>query len=78
MKISFILNDETIETDLNPAEVVLDFIRSKRITGTKEGCREGDCGACTVLIGEIYNGKLILGLPIPAFYLLAIFHTNTL
>ncbi len=59
MKISFILNDETIETDLNPAEVVLDFIRSKRITGTKEGCREGDCGACTVLIGEIYNGKLI-------------------
>jgi xanthine dehydrogenase small subunit len=34
-------------------EVVLDFLRNEMgLHGTKEGCREGDCGACTVLVGE--------------------------
>lgn len=54
--IKFILNNDLIETDVNPAAVVLDFIRSRRLTGTKEGCKEGDCGACTVLVGELING----------------------
>jgi xanthine dehydrogenase small subunit len=49
----FILNDETVESSLPPGTVVLDFLRrEQRLTGTKEGCREGDCGACTVLLGE--------------------------
>ena len=52
--IRFILNDESIESYLHPGTVVLDFLRrDRRLTGTKEGCREGDCGACTVLLGEL-------------------------
>lgn len=39
--------------------VILDFIRYHQyLTGTKIGCREGDCGACMVLVGEIAGGKL--------------------
>jgi len=57
--IQFILNDNEISTDLPPGELLLDFIRyHKHLTGTKIGCREGDCGACTVLIGEIIDNEL--------------------
>tara|TARA_B100000497_G_scaffold126790_1_gene166617 strand:- start:1503 stop:2912 length:1410 start_codon:yes stop_codon:yes gene_type:complete len=57
--ISFILNDTTIET-LQPAGMtLLDFIRyEKRLVGTKIGCREGDCGACTILLGELVDGQM--------------------
>jgi xanthine dehydrogenase small subunit len=49
----FILNNQNIETDLPKGLTVLDFVRyQKHLTGTKIGCREGDCGACTVLVGE--------------------------
>jgi xanthine dehydrogenase small subunit len=52
--IKFILNDQTIETDLPKGETVLDFVRyHKNLKGTKIGCREGDCGACTILVGEL-------------------------
>ncbi len=51
--IKFLLNDELVETDQHPATPLVDFLRlTKRLTGTKIGCREGDCGACTVLVGE--------------------------
>ncbi len=57
--IQFILNDKEISADLPAGELLLDLIRyHKYLTGTKIGCREGDCGACTVLIGEIINSKL--------------------
>ncbi|MFA7228939.1 MAG: 2Fe-2S iron-sulfur cluster-binding protein, partial [Melioribacteraceae bacterium] len=57
--IQFIFNNELINTDFPPASVLLDFIRKeKKLTGTKEGCREGDCGACTVLIGELIRGSV--------------------
>ncbi len=57
--INFILNDLNISTDLFPTTVLLDFIRKeKMLTGTKEGCREGDCGACTILLGELVKGTV--------------------
>ncbi len=52
--LKFILNDQTIETDLPAGMTVLDFVRYRKdLKGTKIGCREGDCGACTVLVGEL-------------------------
>lgn len=51
--IQFILNDQTIKTSLPAGSTVLDFVRyHKRLMGTKIGCREGDCGACTILVGS--------------------------
>lgn len=42
-----------------PGTTVLDFVRyNQYLTGTKIGCREGDCGACTVLVGEVSTGVL--------------------
>jgi xanthine dehydrogenase small subunit len=58
--IEFILNNTHIISDALQTTVLLDFIRKeKKLTGTKEGCREGDCGACTVLIGTLINNKVI-------------------
>lgn len=58
--IRFILNGEDVVlTDVGPTETLLDFIRLKRrLVGTKEGCAEGDCGACTVLVGRLADGRL--------------------
>lgn len=56
----FILNDQSLTVHLHPSTVLLDFIRyHQRLKGTKIGCREGDCGACVVLVGEIKNDKLV-------------------
>ena len=57
--IQFILNNNEIKTSLPKGTLLLDFIRyHQRLTGTKIGCREGDCGACSVLVGEIKNNEL--------------------
>ncbi|NOX65042.1 MAG: 2Fe-2S iron-sulfur cluster binding domain-containing protein [Chlorobi bacterium] len=59
-KINFILNNVELSVESATGKTLLDFIRKDaKLTGTKEGCcREGDCGACTVLIGEIINDEL--------------------
>lgn len=53
--IRFILNGEVVETEVaDPTRTVLQFLREdRRLTGTKEGCAEGDCGACTVVVVEV-------------------------
>ena len=58
--IRFILNGEDVTLgDFGPTETLLDYLRlRRRLTGTKEGCAEGDCGACTVLVGRLVDGIL--------------------
>lgn len=53
--IRFVLNGEVVETAVNdPTRTVLQFLREDmHLTGTKEGCAEGDCGACTVALLEV-------------------------
>ena len=53
--IRFVLDGEVIELEnVDPTRTVLQYLREDlRRTGTKEGCAEGDCGACTIVLAEL-------------------------
>jgi xanthine dehydrogenase small subunit len=58
--VSFILNNQLIETTLPNGSTVLDFVRyHKNLKGTKIGCREGDCGTCTILVGDFEEEEIV-------------------
>ncbi len=53
MTIRFLLNGEPQQVEAAPTVTLLDWLRdTARLTGTKEGCNEGDCGACTVMVTD--------------------------
>jgi xanthine dehydrogenase small subunit len=61
----FLLNGGIVSIDAPPATMtVLEYLREVAgLTGTKEGCAEGDCGACTVVLGELADPTCGAGQP---------------
>ena len=53
MVINVVVNGEKINMDIDPTKRLLDFLRDDlNLTGVKEGCSEGECGACTVIVNK--------------------------
>ena len=53
IRVGVSVNDDEIEFLCNPADTVLDVLRDNlRLTGTKEGCGTGDCGACSIILDD--------------------------
>jgi carbon-monoxide dehydrogenase small subunit len=62
-KVSFTLNGELVAVEIEPHLTLLQLLRDKlELTGTKEGCGMGECGACTVIL----NGKTVNSCIFPA------------
>ncbi len=59
--IRFLRRGEIVElAHVPPIQTVLDYLRlDEKSRGTKEGCNEGDCGACTVAIGRLRHGRVV-------------------
>ncbi len=74
MQIKFTINGKEIELDVSPKRRLLDILREDLdLTGTKEGCGKGECGACTVLMnGNRVNSCLIPALQLPGSQILTI------
>jgi xanthine dehydrogenase small subunit len=57
--VEFVLNNQKIRTAKPAGFLLLDYIRQEKgLVGTKIGCREGDCGACNVLVGTLREGRV--------------------
>lgn len=58
------INNQDYDVIARPSESLLDLLRNKlHLTGTKKGCNEGDCGACTVILGgRAVNSCLVLAM----------------
>lgn len=60
MNVTFLLNGETVQVDTAPTRTLLDWLREDQgLCGTKEGCNEGDCGACTVIVRDDDGAKAL-------------------
>jgi xanthine dehydrogenase small subunit len=60
MDVTFLLNGETVQVAADPTRTLLDWLREDRaLCGTKEGCNEGDCGACTVMVTDAGGAKAL-------------------
>lgn len=58
--LKFVVNDKVIETNMHPGTILIDYLRDElKLVGTKEGCKEGECGACTVLIGTLNKDGIV-------------------
>jgi xanthine dehydrogenase small subunit len=78
--VRFVLDGEVISaTGLSPTTTVLQYLREKAYRpGTKEGCAEGDCGACTVVLGELVDGRIKLRSVNACIQLLPMLHGKAL
>lgn len=62
VEVRFSLNGKEVRTEIKPSTLLIDLLRDQlKLKGTKPGCMEGECGACTVLINnKSYNSCLYL------------------
>ena len=64
VSLAFTVNGDPVRLEVSPLTTLLDLLRNRlELTGTKYGCGEGECGACTVLLnGSAVNSCLVLAL----------------
>lgn len=74
VELSFIVNGEAVRLKVMPRATLLDVLRNDlELTGTKYGCGEGECGACSVLLnGKVVNSCLVLALECEGSHILTI------